>query len=165
MNFKEVIALLFDHSPGTWYRWKKEERLIVELIEKYFSKMDLEEFVKTKQISKLDKYYHEVSLLKLSKLGIREKAILFHVLKKNDSIKTKSELVDAINNFDLVVLLKQQLSKSFREMLKLNIFPKFSDLDSTGGYPLDRSNLSKYIENKLYEFEIKAWLKDVDFSF
>ena len=166
MSFKEIISLLFNNSPATWYRWKNEDRLIVELIEKYFGKNDLEEFVKTKKILKLDKYYYEVALLKLSRLSLREKAILHHVTIKNKNLTTKKELLEAINNFSLIDLAKQQTSQAFKDIIKLNILPVFdqNDLESKGGYPSDRTNLSKFIQENMYDFEVVAWLTEPTFS-
>lgn len=50
---KEILSL-FKYSRGTYYSWKKEKRPIIKLIEKYFTKEDLKEFISTGQISKLE---------------------------------------------------------------------------------------------------------------
>lgn len=55
MTFKETMAKLFSTSEGTYYKWKKEERPIIELLNKYFSQEDLEEFLSTGTIKRLDK--------------------------------------------------------------------------------------------------------------
>lgn len=44
MTFKETMATLFSTAEGTYYKWKKEERPIIKLLDKYFSKEELEEF-------------------------------------------------------------------------------------------------------------------------
>ena len=56
MTFKETMAKLFSTSEGTYYKWKKEERPIIKLLEKYFDKADLEEFINENKITKIDKF-------------------------------------------------------------------------------------------------------------
>ena len=51
--YKE-IAELIDNNDKTIYRWKKEGRPIVFFFEKYFTKEDIEEFLKSGKIEKLD---------------------------------------------------------------------------------------------------------------
>lgn len=55
MNNNELMSKLFGFSAPTYFRWKKEKRPIIDLIEKFFSKEELEEFLKTGEISKLEK--------------------------------------------------------------------------------------------------------------
>lgn len=55
MNFKEIIEKLFGFSAPTWYRWKKEQRLIVDLMDKYFEEKNLEEFINTGKINKFER--------------------------------------------------------------------------------------------------------------
>ncbi|MCK9455209.1 MAG: hypothetical protein WCY51_07345 [Sulfurimonas sp.] len=50
-----ISQLLFFKSPNTYYKWKKEGRPIISLLEKYFTKQDLQEFLQTGQINKFDK--------------------------------------------------------------------------------------------------------------
>ncbi|BAK72832.1 hypothetical protein [Arcobacter sp. L] len=54
MTFKETMAALFSTAEGTYYKWKKEERPIIKLLDKYFSKEELEEFLSTEKINKLE---------------------------------------------------------------------------------------------------------------
>ena len=54
MKFKDIIEDLFGFSAPTWYRWKKENRKIVDLIERYLSEQDLEEFIAYGTIEKLE---------------------------------------------------------------------------------------------------------------
>lgn len=55
MTFKQVMAGIFSTAEGTFYKWKKEERPIVALLERYFSKEDLEEFLNTGKVSRYEK--------------------------------------------------------------------------------------------------------------
>jgi hypothetical protein len=56
MNFKNIIEMLFGFSAPTWYRWKKENRKIVTLVEEYFDEEVLEEFLTTGKIKKFEDY-------------------------------------------------------------------------------------------------------------
>lgn len=49
------MAGIFSTAEGTFYKWKKEERPIVALLERYFSKEDLEEFLNTGKVSRYEK--------------------------------------------------------------------------------------------------------------
>lgn len=62
MTFKEMMASLFSTSQGTYYKWKKENRPIISLVDKYFTKEDLEEFLETGEISKMKylNYYQDI---------------------------------------------------------------------------------------------------------
>lgn len=63
MNFKEIIEKLFGFSAPTWYRWKKEQRLIVDLMDKYFEEKNLEEFINTGKINKFEQQEAFLSFL------------------------------------------------------------------------------------------------------
>lgn len=54
MTHKEVMAKLFDFNATTYYAWKKQDRPIINLIDIYFTKEDLEEFLKYGQITKFE---------------------------------------------------------------------------------------------------------------
>lgn len=52
-----IISDLFGYSSQTYFNWKKEieKRPILKMIEKYFTKQELEEFLETGQIGKYEK--------------------------------------------------------------------------------------------------------------
>lgn len=50
----KIVMELFQFSRQSWNNWKKENRPIVLLIEKYFTNQDLQEFINTGSISKLE---------------------------------------------------------------------------------------------------------------
>lgn len=56
MRLNELVTKLFGFNQSTFYRWKKEERPVVVLIEKYFTQKDLEEFVTTGTIKEFDNF-------------------------------------------------------------------------------------------------------------
>lgn len=54
INYK-LLVQLFMFTRQTWSVWKKQERPIVDLVEKYFTDKDLEEFIETGKIQKQDR--------------------------------------------------------------------------------------------------------------
>lgn len=74
----KTIAKLIGNTERTIFAWKKENRPIVKLIETYFTKDDLEEFLKTNKIQKME-------LLKKVENDIYSSSIellsIFHELK------------------------------------------------------------------------------------
>ena len=55
MTQSEVMATLLEISENSYYRWKKKDHIrLVNLIEKYFTIKDLEEFLETEKISRLE---------------------------------------------------------------------------------------------------------------
>jgi len=48
------IAEIIGNNEKTIYRWKKEERPVISLLEKYFKKEDLVEFLETKKIGRFE---------------------------------------------------------------------------------------------------------------
>lgn len=54
MKYDEVISNVLSCSVSGFYKWKKQNRPIIKLLEKYFSKEELEEFLNTGKINKLD---------------------------------------------------------------------------------------------------------------
>lgn len=55
MTQSEIMAKLLEISENSYYRWKKKDHIrLVNLIEKYFTIKDLEEFLETEKISRLE---------------------------------------------------------------------------------------------------------------
>jgi hypothetical protein len=51
---RDIYMELFNISINTYYLWKKQGRLIISLLEKYFTKEDLEEFLVSGKVAKLE---------------------------------------------------------------------------------------------------------------
>jgi len=52
MNKKQIIESLFGFNFSTFYRWKSQNRPIVNILGKYFADDELEEFLETGEIQK-----------------------------------------------------------------------------------------------------------------
>lgn len=52
----EIFSRLFGFNSSTYYRWKEnlDKRPIISLLQKYFTEQDLQEFLETGEISKLE---------------------------------------------------------------------------------------------------------------
>ena len=50
----EIHSLVLDCSVSGYYKWKKQGRPVIDLLIKYFTKEDLEQFLETGSIKKLD---------------------------------------------------------------------------------------------------------------
>lgn len=53
---RKVIPQLLGNTEKSYYRWKEEKRPIILLLEKYFSKEDLQEFIDTQKIELLEEF-------------------------------------------------------------------------------------------------------------
>ena len=56
MKFIDVAKDILHIGKSTYYQWKRENRPIIFLLEKYFSQDELEEFLSTGKVSKLENY-------------------------------------------------------------------------------------------------------------
>lgn len=74
MTEEQIMVELFEFSSPTYYKWKKhEKRKIFDLLEQYFTKEELEEFLETGKISalarienrKIVNYIRESEIIKL----------------------------------------------------------------------------------------------------
>lgn len=54
MKKEDIFTKLFQFSIPTFYNWQREKRPIIKLLEKYFTKDDLEEFLQTGKIQKFE---------------------------------------------------------------------------------------------------------------
>lgn len=53
-TFEQAVVNLMKYSRNTFYTWKREKRPIIALLEKYFTKYELKEFLETGEIKKLE---------------------------------------------------------------------------------------------------------------
>lgn len=56
MTKAEIFSKILEVSEKSYYRWKsKDHKILISLIEKYFSDAELEEFILTGRINRLEK--------------------------------------------------------------------------------------------------------------
>jgi len=104
-TMKEAICKLLGISTASYYRWK-EERPIIAFLEKYFSEKDLEEFLSTGKMTKLEEReesYQDYLFIDYVRYNLKEKLnkILFkagmtkwleNIIPKNIFLKILKEI-------------------------------------------------------------------------
>lgn len=55
MKYDEIITKLMCYTRNTYFVWKREKRPIITLLEKYYTKEELQEFLDTGKVSKYEK--------------------------------------------------------------------------------------------------------------
>ena len=102
MTNEKLMVELFGFSSPTYYKWSKhEKRRIFDLINYAFSNNELEEFLKTGKISKIENVGNENQLL--------DNAIKFYKKCKH------------ITNYKIAKNLLLLLEKNYKENLSVNI--------------------------------------------
>ena len=92
VKMKEKICEILGISTASYYRWK-EDRKIIKMLEKYFKEEDLQEFLETGQMSKLEALNNSNQMQKiLERLGAAERK-----LEEFDVIKRKFEEQNVLN--------------------------------------------------------------------
>lgn len=151
MTFKETMSMLFSTAEGTYYKWKKEERPIIKLLDKYFSKEELEEFLLTEKISKFenmkyinsqfminnkDKYLRDFNLLKNNNYLVNDFYFYYlNNLKYKKNFSDKNEIFDefTLDNYTLSASLNEYLFIDFVEEFE-NTFNELNDLKKESDY-------------------------------
>ncbi len=54
MSKAKLISEILEVSERTIFRWKKENKLVTDLLDKYFTDDDLNEFIKTRKINRFE---------------------------------------------------------------------------------------------------------------
>ena len=143
MKFKDIIEELFGFSAPTWYRWKKEDRKIVKLIERYLPDKDLEEFIEKGSISTLDSFNQNKNIQDidiLNKVSSLVKKQLERKISGLDSIGSKTA-VNIIEDYF-------QQSNVTIDIKDFNYFYK------------NISNIQNYYAQDIAEIEIKQIRKN-----
>lgn len=144
---EKTILNLFQYSRATYYSWKREKRPIILLIEKYFTKEDLEEFLQTNEISKLKNLDYYENILNLQLITFYRKNFDFgtNAEKFNHFFWEfiyyyKNKIISfSSNNLDEnKILLNEYLLDYYTYKLEIN--------KKTNTYPND------YLKNKLSHF-------------
>ena len=129
---KQHIKQILDIADKTYYNWKKEKRPVITLLEKYFTQEELEEFLETgtiekmeaditqaaELINKLKKYYKVGTIQELAdKLGVKQNTISGWKQKNSvNAIKRK------IYELDLPIDLKDDKRDKYEELEKEFLF-------------------------------------------
>jgi hypothetical protein len=183
MTFKEKIEALFGFASPTYYRWKKEKRPIVELIENSFTEQELELFLQTNEIPYkiqfANKYFaklnNEFTTYIIEDKGI--KALMSALLlEKNVTLNNLNSAIISqyekknINQIDLTMYFDNQPS----EQLKLYIFENYNqdwklylnsvDQYGQGWIKIYFEIMQLSIEKNIYDKIFSNTNKNIDYS-
>ena len=143
MKFKDLIEELFGFSAPTWYRWKKEDRKIVKLIERYLPDKDLQEFIEKGSITTLDSFNQNKNIQDidiLNKISSLVKKQLERKISSLDSVGTKT----AVN-----------IIEDYFQQSNVTI-----DIKDFNHFYKNISNIQNYYAQDIAEIEIKKIRKN-----
>lgn len=128
MNKAEIYSKILEVSEKSYYRWKsKDHPILINLIEKYFSDDDLEEFFTTGKIKKFEEFEDLKTLYTIAikayfcfseKLLKEELKLFLEILYKLDS------------NIDDRKLMALILESNKEIDIKVNLLQKFSNIEN-----------------------------------
>lgn len=98
MNKKEIVEKFYETTEATYYRHKKQNRPVIEFIEKYFTDADLEEFLATGSLQRLENKednYLSFMFIDYVKYNQKEKIELLNSLIAKDALLN---ILEALNN-------------------------------------------------------------------
>jgi len=147
MKFKDIIEELFGFSAPTWYRWKKEDRKIVKLIERYLPDRDLEEFIEKGSIATLDSFNQNRSIRDIEILNKVSSLVIKQLEKKINSL-------DSVGTKTVVNIIEDYLKQS-NENIDTKDFSLFYK---------NISDIQDYYAQDMAEIEIKQIRKNFKFT-
>lgn len=143
MKFKDIIEELFGFSAPTWYRWKKEDRKIVKLIERYLPDRDLEEFIEKGSIATLDSFNQNKNIQDIDILNK-----ISSLVKKQ--LERKISVLDSIGTKTAVNIIEDYFQQS-------NVTIDIKDFNH---FYKNISNIQNYYAQDIAEIEIKQIRKN-----
>ncbi len=148
------IAELIGNNDKTIYRWKKEGRPIINLLEKYFTKENLEEFLST---GKIDKFEYTDSYLQ----NLEMKCFNIHGRFEEIRIKTRYpshgdyNVISISSTPNAYMLYVVPFLKKYEEEIKLfnsnNFKDNFFDLALTHHFERDNGVKEPYVTFQMLE--------------
>lgn len=78
MSKAKFIADILEVSERTIFRWKNENKLVTELLDKYFTDKDLEEFLNTRKINRFE-LFKDFSYIMSDKINYYEMKFIFSI--------------------------------------------------------------------------------------
>ena len=143
---QKTIAKLFDVHQNTVSNWKKENKPGLNLIFKYFTKEELEEFLETGKIEKMENInYLDVDF------PFYIRSIFHHIIDGNKNFELFTVLPPVIVEFSKNNISPYNLINNFLEFLnKLD----FSSIISMNGYKFDQNELKLYLAYRVSKVSI-----------
>ncbi len=138
---KELIKKILSIADKSYYNYKKQERPIISLLEKYFTEKDLKEFIETGEISS----YHTFHL---------------HQQRIEKSFEITLDLINDTMDFEGLYIYFKFFSK-----YKNILFEKIKDNENKRGIEPNKINtFIQYYLNKFY-YEENLFESDLEYTF
>ncbi|KLE04230.1 hypothetical protein O8C74_07370 [Aliarcobacter butzleri] len=154
MRIEFLMSKLFGYSTQTYFNWKKEmdKRPILLLIEKYFSKEELETFLRTNKIEKLEL----IKNYSLEELGDK----LNNQYNEDYMIKNLTFKFLMFNREVSLLLLRNILKEIEQPILEKNDLLKLIQNHQSNLIKLEvKKNTIFFIDKLLTDDEVKLLLK------
>lgn len=148
-NKKQLICEILDIADRTFYKFKNENRPIIKLFENYFTEDDLQEFLNTGYISKLDNIDNIATLVKKQiddKLDLPNTLQLFFI-KFFPIIQEIYTVLNENEYQDFFTLLCFEKDKRDSQILNSNLKYKYLFL------LIDKSPFLSQISSDLHNFK------------
>ncbi len=158
-KMKDIICKVMGISQASYYRWK-QERPVINLLEKYCTEEDLEEFLVSGRISKfestfaddeeMDEFFLKNALSKIEMYGTRENTPFFGSIKQALKIDEIPSCLPVKTFLTVLTTKTVHDLKSFEVVLDTEKV-KFENW---------KTIIRDFITNKLSQKELKALVKN-----
>ena len=142
-EYKLIASDVLGCTLASYYNWDKQERLIIKLLEKYFTKEDLQEFIEKGSITTLDSFNQNKNIQDID------------ILNKVSSLVTK-QLERKISSLDSVgTKTAVNIIEDYFQQSNVTI-----DIKDFNHFYKNISNIQNYYAQDIAEIEIKQIRKN-----
>lgn len=175
-DYKIIASKILDCTLASYYNWDNQNRPIIRLLEKYFSKNDLEEFLEKEKIQKFDlfnKYIEERNkkidlfidfILRddFNDISYEQKEKFLNIIinyNLNESFFKNS--LKTIKNIDELfeIMIENNIILILEEIIEILIETEFKILVERAWYHYDSNKRDSAI-NLYIEFNIEKYIKN-----
>lgn len=176
VTYEQIMVELFEFSAPTYYKWKKhEKRKVFDLLEKYFTKEDLEDFLAIGKIprydevenSKFDNYVRTSEIIKLlSKYTAEHLALSLAKSLESDGVisGTSKRLRKTTTKYDFLNDLEKILADLSHEISegKFTTFQSvIKSFNEEIGFDFDKNDQS-IVDHIIIRYRVYNTLYDLD---
>jgi len=164
----KIYSDIFNFNTSTYYRWKEEKRPIVALIDKYFTKEDLEEFLATGKVSKYEDVENNVfsnhirtteilKLLSILDAETLKNTLIEALLKNNINSGTVKYLKQKRTKFEIIKIIRNLLDDLHSEKFK----EVFNEYNKKIGFDFNEKDRAIF-ENIISRYTVYSTLYNLD---
>lgn len=142
-EYKLLASDVLGCTLASYYNWDKQERLIIKLLEKYFTKEDLQEFIEKGSISTLDSFHQNKNIQDIDILNN-----VSSLVKKQ--LERKISSLDSVGIKTAVNIIEDYFQQSNKTI----------DIKDFNHFYKNISNIQNYYAQDIAEIEIKQIRKN-----